>query len=167
MLIAVGVVFLIGGLSKALRPSEFRSAIRGYRLLTRPAAVYAAAIVATGFEIVTGVWLVSGGRSVVLAAYAAALALCFFSGVVALALVKRIRTKCGCILVGAGEMIGWHVCLRNLALTSLLTPTLFHWPGMIMAMAAVFFLGLSMMVASWSGVQVGGVAEDPSTPQVV
>jgi hypothetical protein len=64
-----------------------------------------------------------------------------FTLVVAGALIAgKSQIKCGCMILGSKEVIGWYICLRNAGLACLLLPTLRPSSASMSLTAAVVLL---------------------------
>lgn len=139
----VGLIFIIGGIAKAIQPFAFLRAIAGYRfvhnlyLLRILAGTVCAAETTVGTALVTG-WLIPWSAILALGLLAA------FTGVVTAALViGRTTINCGCMTIGRTERIGWHTCFRNGTLACLIMPTLWQGVAAPMTLSAILLFGAS------------------------
>lgn len=115
--LALGLVFLYAGASKALDPAAFAAAVRHYQLVP-PIVAGAVAVYLPWLEIVCGaaLWY----RRTRLGALNLLLLLCLlFAGVLTSALVRHLDIACGCFGAGAAGRFPLQVDLaRSLVLAS-------------------------------------------------
>jgi uncharacterized membrane protein YphA (DoxX/SURF4 family) len=120
--VALGLLFLASGISKALRVASVRHTMQRYRLLPTAVTRVVAPILGP-LEILVGLALVLSPWVPALAPVRlmALALLALFSGAIGSALLRGLRIPCGC-----GVLLGDHVITaatlgRNLALLTLLT----------------------------------------------
>ena len=145
MVTIVGIILLLSAVAKLRDRTMFEAALRAYRyrLLRDQRTLAFVALVVVGSELATASCLFC---RVLLpwSAIAALALLAVFSVVTAMSLLSgRARHRCGCMVLGRDEVIGWHICLRNTALACLLVPSvvgrwavLFLFCAMILLIAA-------------------------------
>jgi hypothetical protein len=122
--IALGGIFVVSGLAKAVALEGFLQAIVNYRLVTwNIARALGTPLVAC--ELIVGIALLCGWHLSSAAATASLLLLLFSSAVVS-AQVRGIRGACGCAPRARGGMIGWHLVARNLGCVCLLQPLIWQ-----------------------------------------
>lgn len=118
---AVGIFFIATAVLKFIRFDLFVSAVRDYRLFRTPWHSFASGMVVVVSEASIGAGLVGSWQP--WASSAGVALLLGFTGIVAATLFRGQPPKsCGCFPGGKPRPVGWHVCVRNLALATLLLP---------------------------------------------
>lgn len=142
--LAVGVLLLIAGVLKARDQGGFRAALGSYNIIPRGmwmrilAASVTAAEVGIGFVVAVGLFFPFAG-------IAAVLMLAGFSLAVAITLVRvKTRPGCGCMVFGRKKTIGWDICVRNIALSCLLLPSITSLPPLPFLIAASLLLSVAL-----------------------
>jgi uncharacterized membrane protein YphA (DoxX/SURF4 family) len=113
----VGSIFLLAGLAKLPRRSEFDRVVRSYGVLPGR-LVSPAARTLPVLEIAVGALLLLGLGTRTVGALGAA-ALVGFSAAVGINLARGNDLDCGCFAVGAPRRITWSLIIRNAALVAM------------------------------------------------
>jgi hypothetical protein len=114
--VVTAATFLVSGVSKALRPDEFASALRLSHL---PGPVAQAAAGVPLAEVALCLLLVLLGGRALAAAFGAAVALLVgFTAWMVWILVRGLRVRCGCF-GSSGSEVGRKTLLRNAALIAI------------------------------------------------
>jgi uncharacterized membrane protein YphA (DoxX/SURF4 family) len=123
---ALGLVFILAGISKAWSPSSFERALRKYDFLplalNRPVA-----FALPPLEIVAGLMLTLGVATAWVALFVAA-ALIAFSLIIGRALIQRKVIDCGCFGPTAPKRITWWSMARNAFLLAMAVLVVFVAP---------------------------------------
>jgi len=139
---AVGVLLLVASIAKFLRFDVFAAAVRDFRLIANPWRAFAVSMTIVAVEGLTGVALIVG-REPWASATGMGL-LVSFTCVVAFTLIRGTSPKyCGCLPSRRSKPVGWHMCIRNLALMTLLLPNLLNWPVVNVVLTAAFLACVS------------------------
>lgn len=122
---AIGVLLFMSATLKFIRFDAFAASVRGYGFLTNPWYVFAVSMVIVVAEGLVAAALL--GRWQPWASASAMLLLLGFTGAVAYTLLRGSPPmSCGCFSLGPSRHprpVGWHVCIRNLTIMSLLLPS--------------------------------------------
>jgi Methylamine utilisation protein MauE len=112
----VAFVFLVSAVAKLRGFSQFVAVIRGYRIITKKEWTGKAAALVVLAEAAAGLVLLEPRWQRWAASTAIVLLAGFTLAVVSVLLRRERPSSCGCMVFGRKEPIGWHICLRNLAL---------------------------------------------------
>lgn len=113
----IGSVFLLAGLAKLPRRSEFEQVVRAYGILPRHFISPISRLIPLVEVALSALLLVGLGTRVVAAAVFAALAV--FSAAAGFNLVRGRDLDCGCYAVGAPRSVTWGLIARNAALSAM------------------------------------------------
>jgi hypothetical protein len=138
--LALGLVFLLAGVLKALDPAEFAHQVAGYGIVgERLAAITAPALIV--LELLLAIALIAGARPI-LGALASLLLLLFFMGIEAYGLANGRTESCGCFGSSVhrtpAEVIGEDLVFAGLALLAIWG--LRDWAGLRPARATALLL---------------------------
>lgn len=111
---SLGSVFVAASAHKALRPTRFKRAVRGYALVPS-VLVGPTAWAMIGVEFMIGVSLLFSLAPAVMLA-AAAVVLAVLAGAVAINLVRGRTIDCGCSVGTTPQIISWGLVARNVVL---------------------------------------------------
>lgn len=160
--VAIGLLLLSGGVFKVRGFREFVAALDAYAMFGAKRSVICIGLVSIAAETVIGALLVSGWL-LPWAIFAALSLFGIFSLIVVVALLRRrARIDCGCMMIGMRDEIGWHVCLRNVALACLLIPSVGPAPPLLMLSVAVVAMVVSAATANLGRVHNAILASDSS-----
>lgn len=107
----LGAVFVLAGLAKLARRSDFTAAVRGYELVPTPFVPLAAGGIPL-LETALGVSLLLGLVTQVASVLAAG-SLAVFSVAVGINLIRGRGVDCGCFALGGSRHITWSLIARN------------------------------------------------------
>lgn len=157
----LGFVFLLAGLSKIGRRSDFEQTIRAYELVSRRAAQLIARWLPR-LELAGASLLLLGVATIPIAVLLGVL-LVGFAGAVGINLARGRKIDCGCFSATAPQKIGWGVVARNLSLAAMAVFASVEAPrtlslaplagrsgsGLSNADALAIGLGATLLVVAW------------------
>lgn len=112
----LATIFVLGGVAKLGRRSEFADAVRNYRLLPRGASEFVSRTLPAA-ELLVGVLLLLGLEKVAVAAVSA-LCLVTFTVAITVNLLRGRRIDCGCFGLATESHLSWFSVGRNALLLS-------------------------------------------------
>lgn len=151
--IAVGLLLFAGGILKARKFRIFIASVHAYGMFAKGITERVVSVGVMISELALRTAIICGWFfpwSGVLALGMLAL----FTIIVAAALLRgKSRIKCGCMVFGRNERIGWYVCLRNFALACLLLPSVLHISVFLMLCIAIALMSVSVLSLTADGVR--------------
>ncbi len=112
--LALGALFVIAGSMKIGHPADLAAAITAYRLGLPPQVVAAMALALPPFEILLGMYLITG-LLLPVASTVAVIMLTLFTAFVASAVVRGLSAPCGCFGPADSGPATWITVLRDLS----------------------------------------------------
>lgn len=127
--VAIGLVFVVAGVSKIGHATEFAAQIAGFRLL--PQLVIAPMALALPFlEVLLGGYLVVGLFTRA-SAWTAALLFALFDAAIASAVVRGMTVSCGCFGPNDTTVTTWTEVARDAVLVVIAIVVALRAPGML------------------------------------
>jgi uncharacterized membrane protein YphA (DoxX/SURF4 family) len=119
--LGLGALFIIAGALKVGHPADLAAAITAYRLGLPPTVVAAMALALPLFEMLLGIYLITGLLLPVTSTIALVM-LALFTAIVASAVIRGLSAPCGCFGPGDNAPATWLTVVRDL---SFLLPALY------------------------------------------
>ena len=152
--IAVGLLLFAGGILKAKEFRTFIASIHAYAMFAKGITERVMSIIVMISELALGTAVMFGWLFPWSGVLALSMLALFTIVVVAALLRGKSRIKCGCMVFGRNERIGWHVCLRNFAFACLLLPSVLRISALLMLCLAITSMGVSVLSLTAEGARI-------------
>ena len=112
--LGLGALFIIAGALKVGHAADLAAAITAYRLGLPPTVVAALALALPPFEILLGIYLITG-LLLTVSSTVAVVMLALFTAIVTSAVARGLSAPCGCFGPGDNSPATWLTVLRDMS----------------------------------------------------